>query len=120
MNGHEDIELAGYVDDVEKFYRKGNIAINPVYQGTGLKIKTLESISYGKITIVHPHSMSGLYENSSAPVYIGSDDITYANHLIDALTGNIDIKGNLEKCSKYITEMNQYIIEQYRLIKFKE
>lgn len=114
-----DIELAGYVDNVCKFYRRGNIAINPVYQGTGLKIKTLEAISYGKIMVVHPHSVAGLYKKGSVPVFVGDSDETYANYLIQALKGGISPQEISDKCKQYVTDMDNYIVEQYKKVKYK-
>lgn len=114
-----NIELVGYVDDVDDFYRKGNIAINPVYQGTGLKIKTLEALSYGKITVVHPHSIAGLYKKDQAPVYVGDTCDKYANYIISALNGDIDPKDVANKCKLYIDEMDNFIIQQYKKIKYQ-
>ncbi len=115
-----NIELVGYVDDVDSFYRNGNIAINPVYQGTGLKIKTLEALSYGKITIVHPHSTVGLFKGKDAPLYVGETDEKYAQYLINALRGEINPQKVSDACKLYIREMDNYIVEQYKSIKFNE
>lgn len=69
FNNTEGIKLYGYVDSPSEFYMQGDIAINPVYQGTGLKIKTFEAISYDKITMVHPHSMAGVFQKDKAPIF---------------------------------------------------
>ena len=111
--------MAGYVDDVCEFYKRGNIAINPVYQGTGLKIKTLEAISYGKIIVVHPHSVAGLYKKESVPVFVGDTNDTYANYLIQALKEEISPWEISDKCRRYITEMDNYIVAQYKQVKYK-
>lgn len=66
---HPNIDLIGYVDNAADLYELGDIAINPTYQGTGLKIKTFESIAYNKITMVHPHSMNGIFDKGNAPLF---------------------------------------------------
>ena len=66
---HPNIDLIGFVDNAADLYELGDIAINPVYQGTGLKIKTFESIAYNKITMVHPHSMNGIFDKGNAPLF---------------------------------------------------
>ncbi len=53
--------LLGFVDDKHEFYKKGNIVINPTYNGTGLKIKSFEALAYGKVLISHPHCLEGIY-----------------------------------------------------------
>ena len=40
-------ELLGSVDDLQDFYAGIDIALNPMLGGTGLKIKTLEGLSFG-------------------------------------------------------------------------
>ncbi|CAL1240545.1 glycosyltransferase [Candidatus Methylocalor cossyra] len=40
--------LLGILDKVEEFYAAVDIALNPMIGGTGLKIKTLEALAFGK------------------------------------------------------------------------
>ena len=40
-------EIMGRIDDLDDFYMNVDIVINPMNSGTGLKIKTLEALSYG-------------------------------------------------------------------------
>ncbi|MDV6344902.1 glycosyltransferase family 4 protein [Nitrosomonas sp. Is37] len=40
-------EILGRIDDLDDFYHSVDIVINPMKSGTGLKIKTLEALSYG-------------------------------------------------------------------------
>lgn len=115
----ENISLLGFIDDVNGFYSQGDVVINPVYQGTGLKIKTLEGISYGKIAIVHPHSVDGLYKHAEAPVFVARDGEDYARLILAAIHGEIDKENNQSRCEKYIEEMNSFIIEQYNSVKWK-
>ncbi len=42
------IEVIGVVSDPKKFYDKVDVIINPMTTGTGLKIKTIEGLAYGK------------------------------------------------------------------------
>ncbi len=41
------VRFLGRVDDLTPHYRAADIAINPVFYGGGLKIKTVEAMSYG-------------------------------------------------------------------------
>ena len=77
----KDIELKGEYEDQKEFYKLGDIAINPVFQGTGLKIKTFESLSYGRITIVHKHSCEGVYNKETSPLLIADSSEDYINHI---------------------------------------
>lgn len=44
---HPNVVLHGRVDDLKGFLRQADLAINPVYYGGGLKIKTVEYLCYG-------------------------------------------------------------------------
>lgn len=62
----------GFVDDAREFYRSMDVIINPNCGGTGLKIKSIEALAFGKALIATRDAMVG----------IDSDD---ANHqLADA------------------------------------
>lgn len=45
--GHENVELLGRVPSLDEFYRSVDLVVNPAVAGTGLKIKSVEAISYG-------------------------------------------------------------------------
>jgi len=42
-----DVAILGTVDDVDEFYKAIDVVILPILFGTGLKIKTIEALSYG-------------------------------------------------------------------------
>ena len=109
------IKLYGYVDNIDDFYSLGAIAINPVYQGTGLKIKTLEALAHGRITIVHPHSKEGIFDQDNSPVKVAYTDEQFSHLIIMSIKGEIDFDDNRNKCEEYISKMNEYIKEQYKL-----
>lgn len=115
----ENIELLGYIDDPARFYTLGDVAINPIYQGTGLKIKTFEALSYGRVTVVHPHSAEGMYCPSESPLLVGNDKIEFAQHIIKVLSDR-DYKERLSSQSiYYIEKMNNHITAEYkRLLDF--
>ena len=52
----------GLFDTEEEVYRLGNVFINPMQAGTGLKIKTLEALAHGKAVLSTREGASGLGE----------------------------------------------------------
>lgn len=110
----EGIKLCGYVESPAEFYMQGDIAINPVYQGTGLKIKTFEAISYDKITMVHPHSMSGIFHKDKAPLFVSAEAKEWVS-LLDKVWSNQNEIAHIKASNKsYIREMNEFIINEYK------
>ena len=111
---YDNVSLLGMVNKLEDFYALGNIVVNPVYQGTGLKIKTFEALSFGKATVVHPHSMKGIYKPEIAPLLKAST----AEEWIDTISDLVKTPHYIEKLThqsiQYIEDMNQYILSQYK------
>jgi glycosyltransferase involved in cell wall biosynthesis len=113
---HPNILLEGPVPSVKEFYLKGDIVINPVYQGSGLKIKTFEAISCGKLIFVHPHSTEGIYDKDNAPLVVCNNTDEFKLKIIYMLKNKNDnlLLLNKEKCKDYIASLNNYIKNQYR------
>lgn len=108
-----NIKLIGYVNNPKDFYQLGDIVINPTYQGTGLKIKTFEAISFGKVVIAHPHSVAGIYDPDNAPVFASTDPnkwVEYIKYHIGNRENTIKLK---DQDANYIHNMNEYIKQQY-------
>ena len=110
------IRLVGYVEDVQSFYEKGDIVINPTYLGSGLKIKTFESVSYDKVTIARTHSSDGIYDENTVPIYFSDDPQQWSKYISD-MWQNIDyIITKKRENRNYIESLNQYIDNQYDAI----
>lgn len=110
----DGVELMGYVDSLDDFYKLGDVAINPVFQGTGLKIKTFEAISYDKVTMVHPHSMSGIYQTDQAPLFASENPQDWVDLLKDVWGNESHILTIKQKNEAYMKEMNKFIISEYK------
>ena len=111
-NGH--ITLVGEVDDPVDLYKLGDVAINPCMNGTGLKIKTFEALSYGRIAMTHPHSTIGIYNKDKAPVFNSTTAEDWVEFLKNVWNEKSDIREMSKRSISYIEEMNSYISEQYK------
>ena len=75
---NEIFDIIGLVDDLDDFYRQIDIAINPMVGGTGLKIKSLEALSYGKALLATEDAMVGIdgtdafHNFASVPEMVGA------------------------------------------------
>ncbi len=54
------VERLGVVDDLEQVYRQADIVINPVLQGTGLNIKSIEALAAGRPLVSTASGARGL------------------------------------------------------------
>lgn len=109
----QNIELLGKVDSLDSFYQQGDVVINPVFQGTGLKIKTFEALSFGKTTIVHPHSTTGIFQREKAPLLVASKPEEWIDLLSKVFAGTISCATQQDLAQQYINNMNRQIQDQY-------
>ncbi len=54
------VEVRGFVEDLALAYRQAAFSVAPIYWGAGTKIKTLESLWYGRTCVLTPHAHYGL------------------------------------------------------------
>ena len=62
-----DIRLLGHVENLAEFYNSVDVVINPVEFGTGLKIKSVEGLAFGKPLITTPEGVVGLGHFLASP-----------------------------------------------------
>lgn len=110
----ESVILKGFYDNPADFYQQGDIVINPIFEGTGLKIKTFEAISYGKIVLAHPHSFEGVFEKDVVPMFCCHDVEDYLIHLRKIENGAISRDVVQQRCEGYINLLNEEIKKQYQ------
>ena len=109
----KDIILKGQYDNPDDFYALGDICINPVYNGSGLKIKTFEALAHGKVTIVAPHSALGVYQPQTIPLYRANSPQEYVDVICDFIGNKEKLSCKQQECRAYIEGLNKYILQQY-------
>lgn len=113
LGGYDGVVVQGYVSDPFSFYAQADICINPCYQGTGLKIKTFESISYDKLTMVHPHSTEGIFDKENAPLFVSDNPEEWVNFLDKVWNHPSEILTVKNKNEKYIDNMRLFVENEY-------
>jgi GT2 family glycosyltransferase/glycosyltransferase involved in cell wall biosynthesis len=56
------IEVKGYVEDLQALYAAATVVVCPITVGTGVKVKMLEALRFGKAVVVTPMAEEGLYK----------------------------------------------------------
>jgi glycosyltransferase involved in cell wall biosynthesis len=59
----KNVIYAGFVDDIEMYFKGVNVFLNPVQSGGGIKTKMVESIAFGTTVITTRTGASGIYQN---------------------------------------------------------
>jgi glycosyltransferase involved in cell wall biosynthesis len=86
----------GFVNDLESYYYSCNIVINPLVAGTGLKIKTIEALSYGKPVITTTLGADGL-EDGEGEYFLIADSASKYIEYIKKIFNDKDYYNNLSQ-----------------------
>ncbi len=81
----ENVRLLGIVDDLTPWYAKAKLTINPAVAGTGMKIKTAESLSYLRPVVNWPAGVDGFPPELAALCPTARDWHEFAAHVITIL-----------------------------------
>lgn len=93
---HSTVELMGFVDKIGDFYTKGSIVINPILSGTGLKIKNIEALSYGKYLVTTPCGAEGMEKGIEKTFLVAKTSIEFVQHIC-AIIKQVKIRETLQK-----------------------
>ena len=111
----DNLILLGRVDDVDEFYSKGDIIINPTESGSGLKIKNIEALAYNKVLISHPHTVEGLYSSHDIPIMFASTPDEYAKMILKLFENPSKIQKIKEDVVLYMDKYNKFVKSQIRI-----
>ncbi|HEX4078333.1 MAG TPA: glycosyltransferase [Rhizomicrobium sp.] len=85
------LRLLGVVDSISEFYRSIDVAINPMLGGTGLKMKSLEALAFGKPLVATADAMAGI------PGDHAGHRLTNQTDLLEYLVGLADRPAGLQR-----------------------
>jgi hypothetical protein len=55
-----DVDVLGHVEDLDPWYSRARVVVNPAIAGTGLKIKTVEALSRLRPIVCWPNGLEGV------------------------------------------------------------
>jgi glycosyltransferase involved in cell wall biosynthesis len=79
------VHFAGVIDDLAACYRDARVVINPSVAGTGLKVKTVESVAYGRPIVTFPNGVEGIGEPLRDLCHVASDWYEFAEKVVALL-----------------------------------
>lgn len=104
----EEYVKLGYVEDIEEAYQDARLVINPVNQGTGLNIKSIEAVSQAKPIVSHSVGVRGLKTDKAFAV-VADDYKAYADAIIKILSDEayaLELSENASDFMKKYIEKN--------------
>ncbi|WP_295185929.1 glycosyltransferase [uncultured Brevundimonas sp.] len=116
LAGHP--KVLGLVSDPWDFYQQVDCALNPMMSGTGLKIKTVEALAYGRAVIGTDHAFKGFHTEHWAHKLTGPAEV--ADAAFEYQSSN-SLREELYAFSRkifgrYMIDVNKSYDELYKLI----
>ncbi|EMI45577.1 glycosyltransferase family 4 protein [Rhodopirellula sp. SWK7] len=107
------VRCVGRLDRIEDFYNEIDVAINPVRFGSGIKIKSIEALYYGKPLIAHSHNTRGLPQRVIDATLVEDDSTRFAKACL-RLSGDEDLRREIsERCDR-VRQMELSLESVYR------
>jgi glycosyltransferase involved in cell wall biosynthesis len=104
----KNIQVVGFVEDLDQFYHSNGIFISPIESGSGVRIKLLEAMNYGAPIITSHAGAKGI--ELCDQLIICDTDTEFIERAIE-LSSNEEMRAKLgKKASKFVRE--NYSIER--------
>lgn len=101
--------VLGRVEDLEPIYREADIVIGPIFEGAGMKVKTAEAFSYGKVFIGTDESMEGYLE------VIDGELLNNYIFICNTKEEFAEVLNNLTCISKYVPEVYDFFYKHFSI-----
>jgi len=112
---HPQIIKAGIVENLNEYYQKSKLTICPMVSGTGIKIKVLESLSFGIPVVANRRGVDGLINKSHNGCLVTNDPIKFAEY-INSLLNDESLYHKISNEGSSFFEENYSKDQEYKLL----
>jgi len=102
----------GTFGDLYEVYRTKALVVNPVFFGTGLKIKNIEALSFGMAVITTDVGAEGIEEGSDIAFAVASTSKQFSDVVVDLLLNPQSRIKFQKKALEFVKNYNKQIIEK--------
>lgn len=95
------IKYTRWVDDLSDVYASANVIINPVIAGTGLKVKSAETIAHGRPLVSWPNGVDGIDYIGKPPYVVCHSWDQFADRVVALLQSPEARQELAERASSY-------------------
>jgi glycosyltransferase involved in cell wall biosynthesis len=110
-----NINVLGYVENIDKTISEAAIVIAPIFHGAGVKIKVLHALSKGKILVATEKAIEGTYLKDKEHLFIGKDADEFTKLCLKILSNSKKYIYAAENALKYLKQ-NHSIKSQSELL----
>lgn len=108
------IEIVGYVDSLQPFYKFAKVIVCPLRIGGGVKVKMLEALKAGKAIVTTPIGAQGFGLNNEA-LCVCNEVSDFANNVVRFLINSNEREAQEHRASSYANALPAWdqVIKQY-------
>ena len=106
---NKNINLMGFVDDLDVLYKRTKIIICPLLNGTGMKIKVIEALSYGIPVVCTSRGVDGFADKTKNGCLVTDDPAMFANHINSLNDDEILYTKKSNEVSNYFNEHFSFV-----------
>lgn len=108
LDNFDNIYQIGNIASLDSFYDECSLIINPCLAGTGLKIKSVEALSYSTPLITTPKGAEGIEDSHNNGAFIAElESSEFKNTIVTLFRDNAKLLDVSTQASKYIEEKNK-------------
>ncbi len=109
---YQNVQVMGFVPDLEEEYRNARIAIVPIYEGSGTSVKVVEAMNLNRLCVSTPQGVRGYekYMHADEDYLLADSDEAFANHITKCIT-DVDRCNTIAHSAK--KKINQYFSREH-------
>jgi|APSaa5957512622_1039677.scaffolds.fasta_scaffold14980_3 glycosyltransferase involved in cell wall biosynthesis len=104
LQAYRNITYLGFVDDLSQSYKSSLYTISPIYEGAGTKIKVLESLAFGRTSILSEHAFTGIKHifDAGKSIFVENKQNSFADLCIQLLNDKSKVRKFSEHGKKIV------------------
>ena len=102
---YSNVDIIQFVPDLNDVLQNVKISICPMFRGTGMKIKVVDSMEYGLPVVCNERGVDGLPDKTESGCLVTEDPIEFANYICKLLNDQ-EYYAHISNKTKYYYEKN--------------
>ncbi len=99
----KNVVMIGEVENASSFIQSKQVMICPLHVGSGIRVKLMEGMSFGKAIVSTTIGAEGLPVENGKNIFIADEAPVFANYVIQLLS-NVELRNNFETEAKKLAE----------------
>ncbi|MER3524280.1 MAG: glycosyl transferase family 1 [Ignavibacteria bacterium] len=112
IDNHDHCVKLGVVDDLASLYAKADVVVNPIRFSTGLCIKTIEALGYGKPVVTTPAGSRGLEEGADTAFLVADEPEAFARRVVEVLQDSAKTQTLVQSAYRFVEAWNAQSVHE--------